>query len=197
MVHFDRTYVVTGSASGIGAATRLMLEAAGARVVGIDLRDAEIEADLADAGQVESIGRGLVELDLSVIDGVATCAGVSGGKGDSQMIVALNYFGTVDVIEQMHPFLRQSKDGRVVALSSIAMLRQAHSLLFEACATGNRAEALALACNEMLGGRTAYETTKRAISAWIRGQALQDRWVGHRVLLNAVAPGVIDTPMPQ
>src|SRR3546814_342896 len=97
----------------------------------------------------------------------------------------------------MHPVWVQSKDGGVVALSSIAMLRQAHPLLFEACDTGNRAEALALACNEMLGGRTAYETTKRAISAWIRGQALQDRWVGHRVLLNAVAPGVIDTPLTQ
>src|SRR3546814_11035206 len=101
-----------------------LLEAAGARVVGIDLRDAEIEADLADAGQVESIGRRLVELDLSVIDGVATCAGVSGGKGDSQMIVALNFFGTVAVIEQMHPFLPKAQEGRVVAFASSYMLGQ-------------------------------------------------------------------------
>ena len=41
-----RTVVVTGSASGMGAATAARLEAAGQRVIGIDLRDAEIIADL-------------------------------------------------------------------------------------------------------------------------------------------------------
>ena len=42
-----RTTVVTGAASGIGAAVRARLEAAGDRVVGVDLRDAEVTADLA------------------------------------------------------------------------------------------------------------------------------------------------------
>ena len=41
--------VVTGSASGIGAAVRTRLEAAGHTVVGVDLRDAEIQADLSKA----------------------------------------------------------------------------------------------------------------------------------------------------
>ena len=42
-----RTTVVTGSASGMGAATRELLEADGQRVIGVDLRDAEVVADLA------------------------------------------------------------------------------------------------------------------------------------------------------
>src|SRR5438105_126873 len=42
-----RTTVVTGAASGIGAAVRARLEAAGERVLGVDLRDAEVIADLA------------------------------------------------------------------------------------------------------------------------------------------------------
>ncbi len=41
-----RTYVITGSASGIGAATARILKEKGARVIGVDLKDAEIEADL-------------------------------------------------------------------------------------------------------------------------------------------------------
>ena len=45
-----RTVAITGSASGIGAATRTRLEAAGAHVIGIDLRDAEVIADLTTAG---------------------------------------------------------------------------------------------------------------------------------------------------
>ncbi len=44
-----RTYVVTGSASGIGAATALMLRARGDRVVGVDLKNADVEADLSTA----------------------------------------------------------------------------------------------------------------------------------------------------
>ena len=42
-----RTIAISGSASGIGAATRAMLEAAGDTVIGIDLRDAEVTADLS------------------------------------------------------------------------------------------------------------------------------------------------------
>ena len=43
------TCVVSGSASGIGAATRERLQSDGHRVIGIDLRDADGEADLSTA----------------------------------------------------------------------------------------------------------------------------------------------------
>ena len=41
------TAVVSGSASGIGAAVRTRLERQGDRIIGIDVRDAEIEIDLS------------------------------------------------------------------------------------------------------------------------------------------------------
>ena len=44
-----RTYVVSGSASGIGAATAALLRDRGDRVVGVDLRDADVVADLSSA----------------------------------------------------------------------------------------------------------------------------------------------------
>ncbi|CFT88558.1 oxidoreductase [Bordetella pertussis] len=83
-----RTYVVSGSASGIGAATRRALEAGGATVIGIDLRNAEIEIDLSDAGQVGLVGARLAAQGVSVVDGVLTCAGVSGKTGSPEAIVA-------------------------------------------------------------------------------------------------------------
>jgi nucleoside-diphosphate-sugar epimerase len=43
------TIVVTGSAGGIGTATRTRLEKGGHRVIGVDVRDAEVIADLSTA----------------------------------------------------------------------------------------------------------------------------------------------------
>ena len=42
-----RTYVVSGAASGIGAATARLLEEQGGRVITVDLHDADVTADLA------------------------------------------------------------------------------------------------------------------------------------------------------
>ena len=44
-----RTYVVSGAASGIGAATTALLREQGHRVVTVDLRDADVVADLSTA----------------------------------------------------------------------------------------------------------------------------------------------------
>ncbi len=190
-----RCYVVTGSASGIGAATRRALEVAGARVIGVDRHDADLALDLSDAGQVEQIGARLAALGVHAIDGAVTCAGVSGTTGDPEAIVAVNYFGTTGVLEQLHAFLCRCGSARVVALSSIAMLRKPNAQLYAACVEGRRDDALRLVRAEGSSARNTYATTKRAISAWTRQQALHRRWVDHGVLLNAVAPGVIDTPL--
>ena len=45
----SRTYVVTGSASGIGRATTDLLTERGHRVIGVDVRDADVVADLSTA----------------------------------------------------------------------------------------------------------------------------------------------------
>lgn len=42
-----------------------------------------------------------------------------------------------------------------------------------------------------------YTTTKRALSLWIRKNASAPEWAGARIALNALAPGVIRTPMTE
>jgi NAD(P)-dependent dehydrogenase (short-subunit alcohol dehydrogenase family) len=71
-------YAVTGSASGIGAATRAQLERAGHRVIGVDLSAAEVIADLGTAS-----GRQAAVAQISAdcggrLDGLVTCAGLAG-----------------------------------------------------------------------------------------------------------------------
>jgi len=52
------TVAVTGSGSGLGAALRSRLEADGTRVIGIDLKNAEVEADLGTLkGRAAAIDR--------------------------------------------------------------------------------------------------------------------------------------------
>jgi len=43
--------IISGSASGIGLATREKLDSQGDRIIGIDIRDAEIIADLSTPGR--------------------------------------------------------------------------------------------------------------------------------------------------
>ena len=53
-----RTIAITGPASGMGASLAARLEAAGDRVIGIDLQNAEIQADLGTAeGRAAAIER--------------------------------------------------------------------------------------------------------------------------------------------
>src|SRR3546814_8675501 len=73
-----RTVVVTGAASGMGAATRTRLEAAGQRVIGVDLHDAEVEADLGtEEGRSAAVAAGTALAD-GQLEGLVTWAGVAG-----------------------------------------------------------------------------------------------------------------------
>ena len=58
-----RTTVVTGAGSGIGRAVSQLLTERGGRVIGVDLRGAELTADLADeAGRIMAADRLLAEV---------------------------------------------------------------------------------------------------------------------------------------
>src|SRR5437762_1416973 len=88
-----RVTAVSGSASGIGAAVRARLEAAGERVIGVDLRDAEVIADLArPAGREAAIGAVRAACG-DRLDGVVACAGVGPHVEPPSTIVSLDYFG--------------------------------------------------------------------------------------------------------
>jgi NAD(P)-dependent dehydrogenase (short-subunit alcohol dehydrogenase family) len=90
-----RNIVITGSASGIGLATKEKLEAEGDRVIGIDIRDAEIIADLSTpAGRKDAMDKAL-ELTGGEIDGLILSAGLSGMNTPGDMTISVNYFGPV------------------------------------------------------------------------------------------------------
>lgn len=184
-----RTYVVTGSASGIGAATAVLLRERGATVIGCDLEDAEIHADLSTPE-----GRGSLVAQVAErgpIDAVLAIAG--GGKTG---LLETNYFGAVATLQGLRPLLARSSAPRAVAVSSTSSLAPADERLMRACLDGDEATAVALLdADPSLGGAAGgYGIAKRALNRWVRRVAPTEEWAGSGIALNVVASGVVDTP---
>ena len=189
------TIAITGSASGIGAATRRRLEADGHTVIGIDLAGAEVEVDLSTAAGRAAMVDQVGERSGGVLDGVLAGAGIRGDDGAP--IVSVHYFGAVATLDGLRPLLAASPTGgAAVAISSNSTTTQPglSSAVVAACLSGDEDAARAAAGPDGLG---AYGESKLALARWVRRAAVSADWVGAGVRLNAIAPGFVDTPMTE
>lgn len=191
-----RTYVVTGAASGIGAATAATLREQGHTVIGVDLKDVDVPADLSTpAGRVEAAARA-TELAGGTVDAVIACAGIAAPIAKT---FAINYFGVTEFLTAMLPALRESAAPRVAVVSSMASMQSVSAELVEAGLAGDETKALeiggALADQGMQVGYLNYSSSKRALSRWVRRESISEAWAGSGIPVNAVAPGTVVTPM--
>ena len=171
--------VVTGSASGLGAAIAEALRTSGRRVAGLDLRPSEgadlaVEVDVTDADAVTAaVDR--VETRLGPVEVLVTAAGIyemapvdEVDDARWERMLGVNVSGTAAVLAAVLPHLVRRGRGAVVTISS------------DLGVGGSQGDAH-------------YATTKGAIAGLTR--ALATEVAGTGVSVNSVAPGAADTPM--
>jgi NAD(P)-dependent dehydrogenase (short-subunit alcohol dehydrogenase family) len=162
--------VVTGASGGIGSAAVAELRRRGARVVGLDLRGADVECDVRDQSSVDSAVADAIErlggLDVLINNaglGTPQSAGVAPDE-DALAVLDVNLVGPWRVTSAALPALRESR-GRVVNVAS----GLAHMTVPFA---------------------TAYTLSKRGVVAYSDVLRLEE---GDRITVTTVYPGYIRT----
>jgi NAD(P)-dependent dehydrogenase (short-subunit alcohol dehydrogenase family) len=188
--------VVTGSASGIGAATARLAAERGADVVGVDINEPGshegtfVQGDLSDPAGVDA----LVAKIGGPVDALFNCAGLSGGAAPAVPVMKVNFIGTRRLTEGL---LEQMTSG-----ASIASVASLGGLGFEENVDAVRDflgqdgwDAAVTWCENHpeqfeSGG---YGFSKQSLIVWSMDRSYD---LAHRgIRINTIGPGVTDTPM--
>ncbi len=168
---------MTGSAQGIGHAIAEALLASGHQVIGLDIRDHEIDgvrtirADLADPAEIERVAAAVGHVDVLVNN-----AAILVEKPID--VVTIEDFDRTVAVNLRAPFLLSRAFGQ-------GMRARAWGRIVNISSVGARTGAVSQAA--------AYAATKAGLIALTKNFARN--WGPDGVTVNAVAPGGIDTPM--
>jgi NAD(P)-dependent dehydrogenase (short-subunit alcohol dehydrogenase family) len=195
----DREVLVTGCSSGIGGATAQKLQAAGAKVIGVDIKPppeplAEfIETDL---GNYDSIRAAVARL-AAPIWGVFNCAGLSGGGGDPVTVLRINFLGLRELNEAVVPLIPNG--GAIVSVASGAgqdyAVNAANNIGLVRTKTFQEAEAWVAEHESYVRERGGYPVSKESLVLYTLDRCIDLAASGVRI--NVIGPGVTDTPMLQ
>jgi NAD(P)-dependent dehydrogenase (short-subunit alcohol dehydrogenase family) len=192
------TVAVTGSASGIGAATRQRLVSDGHRVIGVDVvagDGVDVVADLATRDGRRTAIDGVLAACQGRLDGLVTAAGVPPRFAAAE-IVSINYFGTTELVRELRAALTSAGRSRVVVVSSVfaSAIPGVPTDLVAALLAGDESGARSLVASyQPRQHMLVYAATKVAVARWVRRLAPTAEWARAGIRLNAIAPGATKT----
>jgi len=188
-----KTIIVTGAASGIGAATAELVAAQGAKVIAVDINRPPravgefIAADLADPASIDR----LVAALPAGAHGLANIAGLPPTRAP-EAVLAVNLVGLKALTTQLVPKLADGAS--IVNLASLAGLGWADAKPAIDASAELGFDQIAAFCREhaIVGGRS-YFFSKEALIVW----TMRNRWTwrARGIRMNAVSPGPVETPI--
>ncbi len=194
----EKSFIITGVASGLGACVAKSLTEDGLKVIGIDWKgQPDIQADLSKEDEVI----GAMEEAFSMcsnLSGVVSNAGLSPVHENPSEIIAVNWFAAKRVLELSLEYLASSEGSAAVAIASIGAALGGDPVLEGYLHSEDREGIENFLANlknndPSSSGIVAYSTCKAALARFARMNA-QD-WGSKGVRLNVVAPGKMDTAM--
>jgi NAD(P)-dependent dehydrogenase (short-subunit alcohol dehydrogenase family) len=196
------SYAITGSASGMGRETAHRLRGEGHTVIGVDIKDADVTADLSTPHGRQEAAEAVMDASAGKLDGAVLAAGLGPGPSPDRprQIAQVNYLGVVELLAAWRPALAAAERAKavVVASNSTTTVPAVPARTVRALLAHDSDKAVR---SVKLFGKAAptmmYAASKIAVSRWVRRHAVLPDWAGSGVRLNALAPGAIMTPLLQ
>ena len=189
-------YAITGGTKGIGKSTADILRSQGHDVFVIDIEGGDINADIGNKNDRTRIIHEMHERFPEGIDGLIANAGIAFSKTDEiSYVLRVNYFGTIEIIQGLYDLLEKKRGMvAVTASNSISYTERNRYYIDDLlinCEDEDRICSFVDEYDRKLISGVLYVSTKRALARWVR--RISASWAVRGVIINAVAPGGVNT----